>query len=433
MIDCAGIRQQESKHIREIADRMLCNRLFSNHNIFFRALLIPGNSVWVKIGTFALHSSLNCRVLNKVIISVTNDLTTDQRVDKVCNTLTGMGFQVMLVGRKLPESMALKERSYATHRMRLLFRKGPLFYAEYNIRLFLYLLTHHANLLVSNDLDSLPANFLVHLFKRSALVYDSHEYYTETPELVTRPLVQGIWEWIEGLIFPKLTDIITVNDSIAGLYEKKYGKKLNVVRNIPRACCEVVYKSRKELGLPENKRIVLMQGAGINVQRGAEEAIEAIKNVENAILLIIGSGDVLEQLKQQATKPGLDGKILFLPKMPYSELMQYTRLADLGLTLDKDTNINYRFSLPNKLFDYIHAGIPVLASRLPEISRIVEGYDVGMITESHKPSEIAGIIHLMLNDETLRNKWKENLAKAAGELTWENEEKVLKAVYQKYV
>lgn len=371
--------------------------------------------------------------LSRVIVSVTNDLVTDQRVDKVCTSLTGMGFSLLLVGRRLRGSLPLDRRSYATHRMRLMFTKGPLFYAEYNIRLFLFLLTHRSRLLVSNDLDTLLPNFLIHKLKGSPLVYDSHEYYTGTPELVDRPFVRGIWERIERMIFPRLTDIFTVNESIARLYEEKYGKKLNVVRNIPRTCIPEAAKTRTELGLPDARRIVLMQGAGINIQRGAEEAIEAIKTVENAVLLIIGSGDVIGRLKQLSSQPELRDKVLFLPKMPYRELMQYTRLADVGLTLDKDTNINYRYSLPNKLFDYIHAGIPVLASRLPEISRIVEHYNIGRITDSHNPSELAGMLNRMLDDAEAQAVWKHNLAAAARELTWENEEKVLKAVYQKYV
>lgn len=353
-------------------------------------------------------------------------------MDKVCNTLTSMGFSVTLIGRMLPDSLTLN-RPYTTRRLHLLFRKGPLFYAEYNMRLFLYLLFHRSNLLVSNDLDTLLANFLVHRIKRIPMVYDSHEYYTETPELVNRPMVQGFWEWIERMIFPGLSDIITVNDSIANLYAEKYGKKLQVVRNIPRTFKPEKTPDRTELGLPENKRIVLMQGAGINIHRGAEEAIEAIKLVRNAVLLIIGGGDVIEKLRQLALKPELAGKVLFKPKMLYHEMMQHTRLADVGLTLDKDTNINYRYSLPNKLFDYIHAGIPVLASRLPEIAQIVEGYHIGMITESHDPEEIARILNRMLDDDSARLTWKENLVKAAGELNWENEEKVLKTVYQKYV
>ena len=266
-----------------------------------------------------------------------------------------------------------------------------------------------------------------------SLVYDSHEFYTETPELVNRPFVQGIWERIEAFIFPRLTDIITVNGSIAGLYEEKYHKKLHVVRNIPRRLKEEKRYSRAELGLPEDRKIILLQGAGINIQRGAEEAIEAVRHCENVLLLIIGSGDVVGKLKEKAEQSDYRDRVMFLPKMPYEEMMRYTRLADIGLTLDKDTNINYRYSLPNKLFDYIHARIPVLASRLPEIASIVEDYDIGMITENHKPENIALKLKEMLGDQELTSRWKNNLDKAAEALCWEKEELTLKEVYQKYV
>lgn len=344
-----------------------------------------------------------------------------------------MGFDVTLVGRWLPGCLPLDDRHYKTHRMKLIFRKGPLFYAEYNIRLFLLLFFRRCNLLVSNDLDTLPANFLAHLLKRIPVVYDSHEYYTETPELTGRPLIQSIWDRIERLIFPHLKDIITVNESIADLYQKKYGKKLHVVRNIPRRLSDIKPASREELGLPADKHIVLLQGAGINIQRGAEEAIESMQFTENTVLLIIGGGDVIEQLKQLTADLHLQDKVIFKPRLPYSELMMHTRLADIGITLDKDTNINYRYSLPNKLFDYIHAGIPVLASRLPEIARIVEGYGIGMITEDHNPENIAQLLNEMLSNEVKRQRWKENLAIAASELNWENEEKTLIELYSKYV
>ncbi|HPF63402.1 glycosyltransferase [Lentimicrobium sp.] len=371
--------------------------------------------------------------MKKVIVTVTNDLSTDQRVDKSCRTLSNMGFSVLLVGRRLPGSLELTVRPYTTKRMKLLFRRGPLFYAEYNIRLLWLLITHRCHLIVANDLDTLPAGFLAHRLKRVPLVYDSHEFYTETPELVNRPFVQGIWERIEAFIFPRLTDIITVNGSIAGLYEEKYHKKLHVVRNIPRRLKEEKRYSRAELGLPEDRKIILLQGAGINIQRGAEEAIEAVRHCENVLLLIIGSGDVVGKLKEKAEQSDYRDRVMFLPKMPYEEMMRYTRLADIGLTLDKDTNINYRYSLPNKLFDYIHARIPVLASRLPEIASIVEDYDIGMITENHKPEHIALKLKEMLGDQELTSRWKKNLDKAAEALCWEKEELTLKEVYQKYV
>jgi glycosyltransferase involved in cell wall biosynthesis len=382
-----------------------------------------------------VHLHLNryaSRILKKTIVSVTNDLSTDQRVDKVCRTLSGMGFQVLLVGRWLPGCLPLNDRPYQTHRMRLIFRRGPLFYAEYNFRLLLFLLFHPIKLLVSNDLDTLPANFIAHKLKHVPLVYDSHEYYTETPELVNRPLVQGIWERIEKAIFPQLKDIITVNQSIAALYQQKYNKKLYVVRNIPQIPVIDEIASRETLGLPADKKIIVLQGAGINIQRGAEETVEAMQYVPNALLLIIGGGDVIASLKKQVDQSGLSDKVKFIKRLPYKELIQYTRLANLGITLDKDTNINYRYSLPNKLFDYIHAGIPVLASRLPEIARIVEGYQIGCIAENHHPEYIAGMMNQMLNDEAQNKIWKNNLVSAARDLNWAHEEKILIELYQKY-
>jgi glycosyltransferase involved in cell wall biosynthesis len=146
-------------------------------------------------------------------------------------------------------------------------------------------------------------------------------------------------------------------------------------------------------------------------------------------LLIIGDGDVIPQLKEMVRALNLQDKVLILGKRPYSELMHYTYNGSLGLTLDKDTNLNYRFSLPNKIFDYIHAGTPVLASDLPEIRKIIDGYGVGGFIPSHDPKELAQCFTDLLSDkETLKN-LKENCVHAAEILCWEHEETVLKNLY----
>ncbi|TNF50590.1 MAG: glycosyltransferase, partial [Bacteroidetes bacterium] len=169
---------------------------------------------------------------NRVVVSVTNDLVTDNRVDKVCTFLVSQGYKVLLVGRKRRKSPEMPRRDYATKRMRLLFEKGPFFYAEYNFRLFWFLLFRKVNVLVSNDLDTLLANYLAHKLKGGKLVYDSHEFYTEVPELVSRPGVRRIWLSIEKWIFPKLKLVYTVNESIADAYNERYGLLPKVVRNI---------------------------------------------------------------------------------------------------------------------------------------------------------------------------------------------------------
>ncbi|RLD41375.1 MAG: glycosyltransferase [Bacteroidetes bacterium] len=370
--------------------------------------------------------------MKRAIVSVINDLVTDQRVNKTCVTLTQLGFEVLLVGRKKKHSPPLEERAYKMHRMNLIFEKGPLFYAEFNIRLFFFLLFHKSGLLVSNDLDTLLPNYLIHLFKRTPIVYDSHEYFTETPEVINRKFVKGVWRSIEGWIFPKLKDVFTVSDSIASAFKDKYGVDVIVVRNIPPKLKITEFKTRKILGLPEDKNIILLQGSGINIQRGAEELIEAMEFINDTLLLIIGGGDVILILKEMAKRDKLKDKIQFLPRQSFIDLFQYTRLADLGLSLDKNTNINYRFSLPNKLFDYIHAGIPVLASPLTEIKRIIEKYQIGDTIENHEPKHIAGKITEMLSDKKQIAIWKENLKFAAEELSWEKEEEKLKEVYKKY-
>ncbi len=368
----------------------------------------------------------------KVIVSVINDLVTDQRVGKVCKSLTRMGFNVMLVGRVQRKSPEMDKRNYMTHRMRLIFEKGPLFYAEYNIRLFFLLFFRRANLLVSNDLDTLLPNFIVHKLKGIPLVYDSHEYFTEVPELVNRPGVQKVWKMIERSIFPKLTDVITVNDSIADLFEKVYGKRPEVVRNIPFRQEIKSEKTRQDLGLPSGQFMLIMQGSGINVDRGAEELVESMKFVDNAFLLIAGGGDVISTLKEMVARDNMGDRVIFKDRMPYHVLIQYTAVADLGLTLDKPNNLNYKFSLPNKLFDYIQMGVPVLSSPLPEIMKIIDAYDVGDYVKSHDPQALAEKINYIISNQELRLKWKKNCNFAASRLTWENEELVLKRIYSKY-
>ena len=314
---------------------------------------------------------------------------TENRVHKVAVSLQKMGFEPILVGRLLPESDSVG-RDYRTHRMKLLFRKGPFFYLEYNLRLFFWLMKTEIDILVANDLDTLPANYLASRIKCKTLVYDSHEYFTEVPELIGRPVIKAIWTGIEKLLVPRVEAAYTVCDSIAEVYRDLYQVNFKVIRNLP-VCSE------SEASLAEPKvetklaKIILYQGA-LNLGRGIEAAIRAMQYLDGAELWLAGDGDLTEQLKKMVAELKLDQKVKFLGRLPLTELSQITRQADLGISLEEDLGLNYRYALPNKLFDYIQAGVPVLVSNLPEMKKIVDHYQIGAIADTHQRKELAEIM-----------------------------------------
>ena len=362
-----------------------------------------------------------------ITVLVSNDLQHDQRVAKVCTTLREMGFRITLVGRLLPDSTPF-ERPYETRRFRLPFQSGALFYAALNVWLFFYLLVKRTDIIVANDLDTLLPAFLVARLKRKELVYDSHEYFTEAEGLTNRPLPKKVWLAIEGFIFPGLKHVMTVNETIADIYRTLYHVPVHVVRNVPFLHSEHVQVTREELGLPSDKRIVLLQGAYIDPDRGGMELAQSMEFIENALLLIIGSGRDLENIKRLVAERNLQHRVKFIAKLPFTELQRYTAVADVGVSLDKPLHLNYAYSLPNKLFDYIHAGLPVLVSDLPELRRVVETFKIGMVVSRVEPQIIASALRDMFASGNL-SVWRNNALSAANELNWQREQEVIREVY----
>ncbi len=368
--------------------------------------------------------------MKKAVVTVTNDLVTDQRVMRTIGVLRELGFEPTFVGRQLPQSLPF-EKPYPSHRFKLWFNKGFLFYANYNLRLFFFLLFRRYDLYLSNDLDSLLPNFLVSRLKGKPLVYDSHEYFTGVPEIQHRPVVKAVWTKLEQWIFPKLKDVVTVNESIAQLYKEEYNKSVKVVRNISDSSLPANTKSREDLGLPKDAFILINQGAGINVDRGMEEALQTLKLLPaNVILLIVGNGDALPGLLKLAEQLELTERVIFKPKQPYLEMLQYTLNSNCGLSLDKPLSPNYRFSLPNKVFDYIKCGLPLVVSDVVEVQKVVRKYNLGEVIADHQPQSIANsVLEVMARGNSY---YTENLEKAAAENNWEMEQEVWKQIFSKY-
>ena len=380
--------------------------------------------------------------MKRIILSVTNDLFSDQRVDKVCNTLTKMGFHVTLVGRRYRNSPKLPARNYQTKRLHLFFKTGPLFYAEFNLRLFFYLWFKKVDILVANDLDTLLPNVLIKKIRNKKLVYDAHEYFCGILEIQHRPRIKKIWQHIEKYCFPKTDVVITVSQSIAEKYKEEYGKEVAVVRNIPvlhagaqnfvpqpaPPTCAPQPAPPTRAPQPE-KPVIILQGNAIHKDRGGEEIIEAMPFIYNATLLVVGQGDMVPAMQERVIKLGLQERVTFTGRVTPETLRNYTASADLGIAFDKNVSPNHYYSLPNKLFEYIHAGTPVISSNLPERKRIIEQYEVGVVLSDLAPQTVADAINAILENKALLTQLKENCRTAAQELNWENEEKVVKRLF----
>lgn len=371
-------------------------------------------------------------VNRRIVVSVTNDLVTDQRVHRACTALHDEGYNVTLVGRRLPLSAPVT-RPYRTVRMRLLFEKKAVFYAEFNIRLFIKLLFSRADCFYANDTDTLPANYMAACLRRKPLFFDAHEMFPEVPELVGRQRVKRFWTWIEDRIFPKIATkprmaAVTVCGSIADIYKERYGLDMAVVRNVP------MERPAPPRGDKPQCPVLLYQGA-VNVGRGIEWIADAMQYLPDYRFVVAGVGDKYEELRQRYKQDN----ITFVGRLEPDRLYELTTSATLGMSLLENRGLNYYYSLPNRLADFVQARVPVLATDFPEIRNVVEGYGVGTLVppqpfdtsrcESQPPDP-----HAMA--QTIRNAveyWsqmpadekKRRFDAAAKELSWNNDKTIL--------
>ena len=356
----------------------------------------------------------------KIFVAVTNDISTDYRVHKICNYLINKGHEIVVYGRVLPNTITVK-RAYKIVRKKHIFNNNFFFYAEFNIRLFFYLIFRKFDYVLSNDLDTLPACFFGSKIKNTNLVYDSHELFSEGPELQGRKFVQGFWRSLEDFFLPKVKNAYTVSQSIVEFYDSKYQNKMGVIRNIPlkKDILEI-----DEEAFPTTKKTILYQGV-LNPGRGLKPMIKALKFINDLDLIIIGYGKVEQDLKSFVAQEKMKDRVHFLGRVSRDKLFNYTKKATLGMVLEEPLGLSFQYSLPNKLFDYIHAEIPIVAGNLPEITRIINKYKVGVLVDNYEPKTIAKAINNLLKDEVLLSEIKKNQQKAKDVLCWEKESKKL--------
>lgn len=358
----------------------------------------------------------------RILVVASTDLVSDQRVHRSSQTLLQEGHDVLTIGRRLNGTPKKIERKYKVKLFNMFFRKGFFFYCFFNIRIFFYLLFHRFDLVCSNDLDSLLGCRLGCFLKGKPLVYDSHEYYTEVPELIGRPITRGIWKLIERCCIKGIKYSSTVSDGIANEYFKKYGVRMEVIRNVP--------FRNENFGHKSVRPTIIYQGV-LNEGRGLELAIEMINYLPCYYLMIVGSGELELKLRKRVLELNIFDRVEFRGRLPYEKLHALTSHAWLGISLEEDLGLNYRYALPNKLFDYIQAQLAVLVSDLPEMSKIVEKYDIGIVAKTRDPKDLADIVANFFDDKINREKTINNISVAYNDLVWENEKPKFLELYKK--
>ncbi len=345
----------------------------------------------------------------------------DQRMIRTALALCQNGYDVTLVGFVKKGSIALEERPFQQKRLRLFFKTGKLFYAEYNLRLFFWLLLHRFDIYNAVDLDTLLPNYLVAKWKRKVLIHDAHEYFTELPEIANRPAVKWFWERLAAWLYPGVKNNITVGQKIAEELNKRYGREYTVIRNVPEYHNGAGQKPRS------GKPVILYQGT-LNKGRGLEEVIDAMENID-AQLWIAGEGDLSAQLRVRAASKSWNDRIRFLGYMTPDKLLYTTQQATIGLNLVSNEGLSYYYSLSNKFFDYIMNRVPQVTMAYPEYESLNSAYNVGLTIESLEPESIANSINRLLNDTVLYKSCVAGCEVAAQELNWDKEKEVLLSFY----
>jgi glycosyltransferase involved in cell wall biosynthesis len=362
-----------------------------------------------------------------IYLTVTNTLTYDQRMARICGSLAAAGYRVVLVGRRASPLPSLSNQPYKQVRLPIWFSTGKLFYIEYNLRLFFYLLFKRLNVVCAIDLDTIMPCLLVSKLKRIPRVYDAHELFTEMKEVVSRPAIHKLWLWVERKSVPQFPKGYTVNEFIKDEFFRRYKVEYKIVRNLPQAqqSANTALLTQEEAtllnALPQ--KFFLYQGA-VNEGRSFETLIPAMKDV--AIPLVVaGDGNFMPEVKRLIELHKIEQKIVLLGAVKPALLRQITPKAWYGITIFENTGLNQYYSLANRFFDYIQARIPQLCVDYPEYKSINDVYDIAWLIDDLSPTSLAATLNKLASDRVVYERLQQNCQRAAENLCWEKEQQVL--------
>lgn len=359
----------------------------------------------------------------KIVLCISNDIVFDQRLRKVCTSLSQHGFDITLVGCRKKGSLPLKDLPYRQERMPLFFERGFLFFAEANIRMFFYLLFVKAHVFCANDLDMALPVYVASLLRRKKRVFDAHELFCEMHEIVRRPKIYKFWKALERFLQPHFPAGYTENESYANEYRKMYGVDYFVVMNSP-----VLLPEPQAMNRVIDKHVLIYQGV-VDRGRGFEGLIPALQDLDVS-LIVCGEGNIFDEVQQKAEELGVRDKIDFKGYVQPEALKKITPTATIGMNLNANLGASFYYSLSNRFFDYMHACIPQVTMNYPENRRINGQYEIAILIDDLEPATIAQAVRRLMNDKELYARLRANCLRAREVYNWNRDEQKLIDFYR---
>lgn len=361
--------------------------------------------------------------MKKICISFLGNPFHDSRITNLKKSLEENNCKVKVIGFDwtTPGFKTYRDDDTVVYKLRKT-KFSLWFYGTFKLLLLFELFKVRADIYFAEEIYSLPYVKFRTFFGRGKVYYNSRELYAFLGGLRNRKFIQKIFTFIEKRLIRHVDLVLTTGEMDSDFLFNFYGiKNTLVIRNIPKLKTPgKKINLHEKLSISPGTKILLYQGVLID-GRGIELVIENLSRIENSVFVLLGDGDRKTKWQKFAEECNVSDRVFFLGTIPQEELINYTAAADLGICLIENISISYYHALPNKLFEYIMAGLPVVSSALPQMKQIVDEYKVGECIDIETNKNIAELINSLLNDTNRLEKYKSNCKEAAKELNWDVE------------